>query len=130
MFVNKGKINTSRSFSYVHHEESPEKPQYNMATPSFLDKPPHFTLPAPFSSKIFQTPHLHQFSKSRPPHPPTFVNLGTFDIHRIPLVLPMMIILYLFFKRISEKRWQNLNQRGDIGSFLEAHGWEEKQKDI
>ena len=35
MFVNKGKINTSIFFPMLHHEESPEKPQYNMATPYF-----------------------------------------------------------------------------------------------
>ena len=32
----------------LHHEESPEKPQYNMATPPFC-------LTHPFSSKNFQT---------------------------------------------------------------------------
>ena len=40
----------------VHHEESPEKPQYNMAAPHFYPPPPpplHFALP-PFSSKNFQ----------------------------------------------------------------------------
>ena len=42
----------------LHHEESPEKPQYNMATPPFLDNPS----PPPFSSKNFQTP------------PPTSIN--------------------------------------------------------
>ena len=41
----------------LHHEESPEKPQYNMATPPFLDKPP--ILPnLPFSSKNFQAPPI------------------------------------------------------------------------
>ena len=48
MFVTKGKINTSRFFSMMHHEESPEKPEYNMATPLFLSN--HPPLP-PFSSK-------------------------------------------------------------------------------
>ena len=44
-----------------HHEESPEKPQYNMATPPFLDKPP-------FSSKNFQTPPISiSFEKVKPP---------------------------------------------------------------
>ena len=33
MSLTKGKINTSRFFSMMHHEESPWKPQYNMATP-------------------------------------------------------------------------------------------------
>ena len=39
-----------------HHEESPEKLQYNMATPPFLDKPPHFAYPPPFLAKIFRPP--------------------------------------------------------------------------
>ena len=43
--------------------------------------------------------------------------VAIFDKHRIPLVLPKMIILYLFFKFLSEKQWQNLNQRGDIDIF-------------
>ena len=48
MFVNKGKVNTSRYFSYA---ASLEKSQHNMATlpPISLDKPV-------FSSKKFQTP--------------------------------------------------------------------------
>ena len=40
----------------LHHEYPPEKPQYNMATSPFLDKPGHFALPLPFSSKNFQAP--------------------------------------------------------------------------
>ena len=39
MFVNKGKINTSRFFPMLHHEESPEKPQHSM---EFSDPPPPF----------------------------------------------------------------------------------------
>ena len=39
----------------LHHEESPEKPQYNMATLPFLDKPPPFCLP-PFLANIFRPP--------------------------------------------------------------------------
>ena len=45
-------------------EESPEKPQYNMATPPFLDKPP------PISSKHFQIsppPFPSILKKSNPP---------------------------------------------------------------
>ena len=59
-----------------HHEESPEKPQYNMATPpiSRQPPPPHFAKP-PFSSKNFQTPpHFHQFQESRPP--PLYKGVG------------------------------------------------------
>ena len=57
MFVNKGKVNTSRHFSYA---ASLEKSQHNMATlpPIFLDKPV-------FSSKKFQTP----------PPPPSFPSI-------------------------------------------------------
>ena len=42
----------------LHHEESPEKPQYNMAIPPFLDKPPSPILPNPpsFPAKIFRPP--------------------------------------------------------------------------
>ena len=41
----------------LHHEESPEKPQYNMATLPFLDKPPHFAYPPPlFLAKLFRPP--------------------------------------------------------------------------
>ena len=57
----------------LHHEESPEKSQYNVATPQFLDNPPppQFCLPPPphpTSSKNFQIspPHFPQFWKSRP----------------------------------------------------------------
>ena len=54
----------------LHHEESPVKPQYNMATPPFLDKPPHFAYPPPFSSQNFQTtPISINFEKAEPPLP-------------------------------------------------------------
>ena len=44
MFGDKGKINTSRFFPMLHHEASPEKPKYDMATPPppFLDNPSSF----------------------------------------------------------------------------------------
>ena len=61
MFVNKGKVNTSRYFSYA---ASLEKSQHNMATlpPISLDKP--F-----FSSKKFQTPLISiNFEKIKLPH--------------------------------------------------------------
>ena len=64
MFVNKGKVNTSRHFSYA---ASLEKSQHNMATlpPIFLDKPV-------FSSKKFYTPPPPlisiNFEKIKPPH--------------------------------------------------------------
>ena len=67
LFLNKGKINTSQFFSMLHDEESPEKPQYNMATPPFLEKPPILPNP-PFSSKNFQTlPFPSILKKSNPP---------------------------------------------------------------
>ena len=58
-----GNINTTRSFSMPHHEKSPEKPQYNMATPPFLDNPP------PFLAKIFRPPPPFRsiLDKSNPP---------------------------------------------------------------
>ena len=60
MFVSKGKINTSIFFPMLDHEESPEKSQYDMAIPPFLDNPnsilPYLpSPPPPFSSKNFQT---------------------------------------------------------------------------
>ena len=54
----------------LRHEESPKEPQYNMATPPFLDKPPHFAYPPPppFSNKNFQTPSFPSIlKKSNPP---------------------------------------------------------------
>ena len=41
----------------LHHEESPEKPQYNMAAPPPFLPPPHFAYPPPpFLAKIFRPP--------------------------------------------------------------------------
>ena len=40
MFVNKGKINTSRFYSILHHEESPEKPQYGNTSSPISRQPP------------------------------------------------------------------------------------------
>ena len=60
MFVNKGKINTTRFFSYaaMHHKGSPEKPQYNMATHPFDPPPPQFSDPPPPFPSILKTPSL------------------------------------------------------------------------
>ena len=62
----------------LHHEESPEKPQYNMAPPPFLDKfLPHFANPfPPFSSKNFQTPPFPSILKKSNPSPPPFMKDG------------------------------------------------------
>ena len=51
----------------LHHEESPEKPQYNVAPPISRQPPP--ILPnLPFSSKNFQTPPFPSIlKKSTPP---------------------------------------------------------------
>ena len=46
----------------LHPMESPEKHQYNMETPPFLDKLPHFTLSLPFLAKCFFTPTLPPIS--------------------------------------------------------------------
>ena len=71
MFVNKGKINTSRFFPMLYHEESPEKTQYNMATPSFLDKSRILPYPSSpiFQQKLSDTPISIIFEKVNPsPH--------------------------------------------------------------
>ena len=61
----KGKVNTSRFFPMEHHEKSPEKPQYNMATPP-LANPLILPYP-PFSSKNFQNLHISiNFEKVKP----------------------------------------------------------------
>ena len=69
----------------LHHEEFREKPQYNMATPPFLDKPPPPILPnSPFSSKNFQTP------------PPISINFEKVDpppfMKGVRTMLPPLII--------------------------------------
>ena len=49
----------------LHHEESPEKPQYNMATP-----PPPVCLTPPFLAKIFRPPPISiNFQKADTPPP-------------------------------------------------------------
>ena len=48
----------------LHHEESPEKPQYNMTTPPFLEKNPILpTPPPPFSINFekFEPPPLYEW---------------------------------------------------------------------
>ena len=40
----------------LHHEESPEKPQYNMATPPVLENHPPFCLNYSFLAKFFTPP--------------------------------------------------------------------------
>ena len=80
MFVNKRKINTSRFFSMLYHEESLKKPPYNMATTHFWTKP----LP-PFSSKNFHpTPsQFHQFWISWAPV--LFELYGGFTLCMVPI---------------------------------------------
>ena len=51
----------------LRHEESREKPQFNMATALFLDESPHFALPHPFLAKIFRINHSINFEKFEPP---------------------------------------------------------------
>ena len=53
-------LTKERFFSMLHHEESPEKPQYNMAIPTpFLDKPrPPFCLTPPFLAKNSRHPPI------------------------------------------------------------------------
>ena len=55
----------------LHHEDSPEKPQHNMATSLFLDKLPIMPYTLSFLGKYFRPPptplhpHFHKFWKSR-----------------------------------------------------------------
>ena len=59
----------------LHYEESPEKPQYNMATP-FLHNPLHFALltpPPPLSL------HFHQIWKSQ--STPYMKGGSNYDLH-------------------------------------------------
>ena len=63
----------------LHHEKSPEKPQYNMATSAFLDKPPISRNPPKKgdSSTNFQIPPFPSILKNLNPHPHRcFVNEG------------------------------------------------------
>ena len=57
----------------LHHEGSPEKPQYNITIPPFLDKPPILPNP-PMSSKNFQTPPFPSILKKL--NPPPFMKGG------------------------------------------------------
>ena len=51
-----------------HHEESPEKPQYNMAAPPISRQTPPILSNPPFSSKTFQPPPISiNFEKVEPP---------------------------------------------------------------
>ena len=52
-----------------HHEESPEKPQYNMGTPPISRQSPSFCLTSPFQAKIFRLPPPNSinFEKVEPP---------------------------------------------------------------
>ena len=61
----------------LHHKESPEKPQYNMATPQFLEKPPYFAPSPPPSllAKIFRFPILISINFERV-NPPPFMKGG------------------------------------------------------
>ena len=59
---------TQHFLSMLHHEESPEKPQYGNL-PFLNNPPPPFCLTHLFLAKIFRllpSPHFHQFWKSRP----------------------------------------------------------------
>ena len=58
-------------FPTLHHEESPEKPQYNMTTAPFCLAPP------PFSSKHFRPPlPFPSILKSRTLPPPLLYERG------------------------------------------------------
>ena len=53
----------------LHHEESPEKPQYKATPPPFLDKPPHFAYPPLFWQKFSDPPISINFEKVEPRPP-------------------------------------------------------------
>ena len=79
LFCNKGKMNTSRFFSYATLWGISRKISVWCVNPSpFLDNPPpphHFTLP-PCSSKNFQNPSFQSIlenSNPSPPLPPPFL---------------------------------------------------------
>ena len=50
----------------LHHKESPEKPQCNMATPSFLDKPLIFLYHPFFQQKLLDSPFPSILKKLNP----------------------------------------------------------------
>ena len=75
MFVNKEKINTPR-FPMLHHEESPEKPQYNMLTP-ISRQTPYFAIPFPFQAKIFRSPLFPSTLKKTNTPPSPFMKVGS-----------------------------------------------------
>ena len=78
----------------LHHEESPEKPQYNMATP-ISRHPSPFCLTPSFSSKYFQTPPIPSilkksnplFMKGEGPNYVCIVALSLFPISTLGKVL-------------------------------------------
>ena len=53
----------------LHHEESPEKPQYKATPPPISRQTPPFCLPPPFSGKNFQTPPFPSILKKLNPAP-------------------------------------------------------------
>ena len=63
-------------FPMLHYEESPEKPQYNMATP-FLHNPLHFALLSP------------------PPFPSIFIKFG--KVNPPPIWREVRIMIYIKF---------------------------------
>ena len=63
----------------LHHEEYPEKPQYNMTTPPPISRqtPPHPFCPTPaFLSKIFRLPISINFEKVKLPPAPLYEGGG------------------------------------------------------
>ena len=96
--LKKGNINTARFFPMPYHEESPEKPQCNMAPP------PYFALP-PFSSKIFQTlPFPSILKKSNPPFMKggsNYEGIVTISIYFLKRVFLLQFALhFVFFNKI------------------------------
>ena len=68
MFVKKKNKNTANFFPMPHHEESPEKPQCNMATPPPISRQTlPFCLTPPFLAKNFRPPISINFEKVEAP---------------------------------------------------------------
>ena len=75
----------------LHHEESPEKPQYNMATPPFLDKPPTPHHPTPLFYQKFSDPPRPQFLLDKMVSATKFDLLKKFNIFAAALELKICV---------------------------------------
>ena len=94
MFVIKGKINTSIFCPMLKHEESPKKPQYNMATHLFLDTPPPpLCLTPPFLAEIFRPPPISINFEKVEPLPPNYESVTTKKTWRTWLIRAQNLLI-------------------------------------